>query len=24
VHQLPARIEIDVPSAVRRAERKGQ
>ena len=24
VHQLPARVEIDVPSAVRRAERKGQ
>jgi len=24
VHQLPARIEIEVPSAVRRAERKGQ
>ena len=24
VHQLPARVEIEVPSAVRRAERKGQ
>ena len=24
VHQLPARVEIDVPGAVRRAERKGQ
>jgi hypothetical protein len=24
VHQLPARVEIEVPNAVRRAERKGQ
>ena len=24
VHQLPARVEIEVPGAVRRAERKGQ